>query len=61
MQCLHRNDNKTIISCHYVYLANLKGVHLLQTDSRHSERLYHKVIEKCTNFYFGTEKLPPKF
>ena len=20
-----------------------------------------KVIEKCTNFYFGTEKLPPKF
>ena len=23
--------------------------------------LYVKVIEKCTNFYFGTEKLPPKF
>ena len=22
---------------------------------------YVKVIEKCTNFYFGTEKLPPKF
>ena len=20
-----------------------------------------KVIEKCTNFYFGTKKLPPKF
>ena len=20
-----------------------------------------KVIEKCTNFYFGTGKLPPKF
>ena len=20
-----------------------------------------KVIEKCTNFYFGTEKLPPEF
>ena len=20
-----------------------------------------KVIEKCTNIYFGTEKLPPKF
>ena len=20
-----------------------------------------EVIEKCTNFYFGTEKLPPKF
>ena len=20
-----------------------------------------KVIEKCTNFYFRTEKLPPKF
>ena len=20
-----------------------------------------KVIEKCANFYFGTEKLPPKF
>ena len=20
-----------------------------------------KVIEKCTNLYFGTEKLPPKF
>ena len=20
-----------------------------------------KVIEKCTNFYFGAEKLPPKF
>ena len=20
-----------------------------------------KVIEKCTKFYFGTEKLPPKF
>ena len=23
--------------------------------------LLFKVIEKCTNFYFGTEKLPPKF
>ena len=23
--------------------------------------VYIKVIEKCTNFYFGTEKLPPKF
>ena len=23
--------------------------------------LFVKVIEKCTNFYFGTKKLPPKF
>ena len=27
----------------------------------HTEFSYIKVIEKCTNFYFGTEKLPPKF
>ena len=25
------------------------------------DRILLKVIEKCTNFYFGTEKLPPKF
>ena len=29
-------------------------------SNRSTERII-KVIEKCTNFYFGTEKLPPKF
>ena len=28
-------------------------------DIDHNHNL--KVIEMCTNFYFGTEKLPPKF
>ena len=26
-----------------------------------NEKYRLKVIEECTNFYFGTEKLPPKF
>ena len=32
-----------------------------QSKSRSSATVVIKVIEKCTNFYFGTEKLPPKF
>ena len=28
---------------------------------QHARAILVKVIEKCTNFYFGTEKLPPKF
>ena len=34
----------------------------LQYDNRVVQFInFFKVIEKCTNFYFGTEKLPPKF
>ena len=31
----------------------------ISNDSEKVSRI--KVIEDCTNFYFGTEKLPPKF
>ena len=30
-------------------------------NKKYNIALFLKVIEKCTNFYFGTEKLPPKF
>ena len=41
-----------------VYCVNLAG-----TSHTHQStvNVCLKVIEKCTNFYFRTEKLPPKF
>ena len=41
-----------------IYISDNIYVTRLTTFSHHTK---FKVIEKCTNFYFGTEKLPPKF
>ena len=45
--------------CCYHYVVSFAE---LQVNSEFSSyKVNIKVIEKCTNFYFGTKKLPPKF
>ena len=45
-----------------IFILQKKAVRAIASAgyNAHTEPFF-KVIEKCTHFYFGTEKLPPKF
>ena len=51
-------QKKININRSYPCFKNLVNVYI---QNNNFDNLRLKVIEKCTNFYFGTEKLPPKF
>ena len=44
---------------HCVFYVNVIYISMYNIYKAHYSQF--KVIEKCTNFYFGIEKLPPKF
>ena len=45
----------------YMFMCILVCIFYINNTTKGNTSLMLKVIEKCTNFYFGTEKLPPKF